>query len=65
MSETTTPQARKEPMIRISRYLATLKGTRDEIYSKLITLESRPKARTAKGWADFLVELKARPARAR
>jgi len=52
---------RPEPIVRISKYLESLRGTHDEVFSRLIRLESRVQARTKASWDALLEEIKSRP----
>jgi len=54
--------SRAEPLIRMEKYLESLSRTHDAVFKKLIRLHSVQRARTAKGWADLLEDLKNRPA---
>ena len=51
-----------EPLIRMDKYLDGLSKTGDAVFAKLIRNQSKVRARTAAGWAEFLAELKNAPA---
>lgn len=56
------PQAQPPVHIPLKRYLSRLKGTDEEIYSKLLQIEAGMVAKTAEAWRALLEEIKNRPA---
>lgn len=44
--------------IPVARFVAGLKGSRDEVWTKLITLQFAQQAKTASEWQEVLTALK-------
>lgn len=46
------------PRLTLARFLATLKGTEDEVYSKLIQIRAKTVMMEAEAWRRLLEDLK-------
>lgn len=57
--ESVTPGSRK---LHIDKFLASLKGTEDEVYARLIRYEAKLKVMEAEAWKAMLDGVKARAA---
>lgn len=55
-------QASPAMRIPLRRWLARLRGTDEEVYSKLLIAEAGLVAKTAEAWRELLEEIKGRPA---